>query len=155
TQIEQLKGALRFMDDTVAFSTIEIRLTGTRPIPRLIEEKFHIGGRLDALTLTDPGFRESTRWGGGAVMQFGRNFSLDLDGFSSVREEGPTVLATLGGAAYTDFLGGGSRRFGNPFLGFRMGYARLDHNDLFVLSAEVGLELVHVKYLTVEAFLRP
>ena len=25
TQIEQLKGALRFMDDTVAFSTIEIR----------------------------------------------------------------------------------------------------------------------------------
>jgi hypothetical protein len=88
-------------------------------------------------------------------MQFGRNFSLDIDGFSSVREEGPTVLATLGGAAYTDFLGGGSRRFGNPFLGFRMGYARLNHNDLFLLGAEAGVEVVHVKYLILELFVRP
>jgi hypothetical protein len=155
TQIEQLKGALRFMDDTVSFSTIDIRLTGTRPIPHLVEEKFHIGGRLDALTLTDPAGREGTRWGGGAVLMFNRSFSFDLDGFSSVREEGPTVLATLGGAAYTDFLGGGTRKVGNPYLGVRMGYARLDHNDLFLLSAEVGVEIVHFKYLIAEAFIRP
>ena len=155
TQIEQLKGALRFMDDTVAFSTIDIRLTGTRPIPHLVEEKFHIGGRFDALTLTDPSGREGTRYGGGAVLMFNRNFSFDLDGFSSVKSEGPTVLATMGGAAYTDFLGGGTRKVGNPYLGVRFGYARLDHNDLFLLSAEVGVEIVHFKYLIGEVFIRP
>lgn len=155
TQIDQIKGTLRWLQDSVTFSTIEIRLTGTRPIPRLADAKFQVGGRMGALVLTDPAGRQKTRYGGGAVLQFSRNSSFDIDGFSSVGEEGPTVLATFGGAAYTDFLGGGTHVAGNPYLGLRMGYGRLDHNNLFLISAEVGVELVKLKYLVCEVFLRP
>ncbi|HJZ87195.1 MAG TPA: DUF4349 domain-containing protein [Polyangia bacterium] len=155
TQIEQIKGTLRWLGDAVAFSTVEIRLTGKRPIPRLADAKFHVGGRFGLLALTDPTGRQQVRYGGGAVLELARGFSFDLDALASPEVEGPTVLATLGGAAYTDFLGGGTRRFLNPYLGLRAGYARLDHRDLLLLAAEVGVELFQLKYARLELFVRP
>src|SRR5207248_7377859 len=121
-QIEQIKGTLRWLSDAIAFSTVEIRLTGTRPVLRRSEAKFHLGARVSLFALTDPKGRQEVRAGGGAVLALSRNLSFELDAFASPAAEGPTVLATLGGSTYTDFLGGGTRRFFNPYLGIHGGY---------------------------------
>ena len=60
------------------------------------------------------------------------------------------MLLTLGGEMYSDFLGGGKRRFLNPYLGYTLGYARfLGHNE-GVLGVTLGLELVKTKAITVD-----
>ena len=56
----------------------------------------------------------------------------------------PAVLATMGGAAYSDFFGYGQRQFGNPYLGARLGYGYLD-SSRFVAQGELGLELFKTK----------
>lgn len=47
----------------------------------------------------------------------------------------------------------GRRRFLNPYLGLRLGYGYVG-DDLFVLGADVGVELYKHKWVLVDAFAR-
>jgi hypothetical protein len=63
------------------------------------------------------------------------------------------VMATIGGAMYSDFLGRGERKLGNPYLGLRTGYGYLDSHR-GVVQAEAGVELVKTKRFMLDASVR-
>ncbi len=59
---------------------------------------------------------------------------------------------TLGGGAYSDFLGGGRRGFLDPWLAIRGGYAFAAGKPAFALGLELGLELVKYKLFSASVF---
>jgi hypothetical protein len=61
-----------------------------------------------------------------------------------------SYLLTMTTATYSDFLGGGRRRFFNPYLGLRVGGASIDGNGGLAYGADVGVELVRFKLFLVE-----
>jgi hypothetical protein len=159
-EIERIKGEKRFLEDRVAFATLDVsvgRREGAVMSPRT---KVYPGPRLAALTLFDPEGRVRTRLGGGVAMHIlVPRLTLEIDVFDDVTAtadrpaENHFVLATYGAAMYSDFLGRGRRRFLNPYLGFRAGYAHLDYHA-FAAQAEAGIELFKHKYLMVDANVR-
>ena len=162
-EIEQVKGNLRWMQDRVARSTIHVNLASPHLAalqgPVEPQAKFYPSLRL--------AFAEDMRGnnvhhgylGGGISLRANRAFSLDLDGLRRTSTGSPikgldVFLITLGGEAYSEFLGNGTRRFANPYLGWRLGYARFLGNNEFALGATVGLEVVKTRYLGVDVAVR-
>ena len=158
-QIEQIEGEQRFLKDRVALATLDIALTRKEGAVTVAKAKLYPGARVASLMLFDPGTRERTRMGGGIVVHsLLRAMSMEVDIFEKQRsEDGMTssnaVIATMGGAAYSDFLGGGRRRVLNPYLGGRLGYGYLDQHK-FVVQGELGLELWKHKNAVIDANLR-
>lgn len=160
-EIERIKGEKRWLTDRVSFATVDIALVRQEGAVLGPRAKFFPGPRFSALTLLDPGDRQGTRLGGGLSIRFpnerGRlpNFrsDIELELFEDADGTGTAVIATIGGAAYSDFLGGGRRRFLNPYIGFRLGYAYLD-GSAFAGGAEVGLEIFKHERVAVEANVR-
>lgn len=156
-EIEQVKGNLRFLSDRAARATLHVALREKTPqIATTVEEpeaKFYPGLRLPALI--DFGQQGGYGYvGGGLSLRFLRAFSLDLDILEHPRSNGhvpDAILATLGGELYSNRLGGGERRFLNPYLGWRVGYARFDHDNQALIGATVGLELYKNDWLSVDA----
>jgi hypothetical protein len=113
---------------------------------------------MSALVLLNREGRERSRLGGGAVVHIAvPRVTLELDVFEDPGEgaaaEGHAVIATFGGAFYSDFLGRGRRAFLNPYIGARLGYAHLGESS-FVAAAEIGIELFKHKYVLVDANVR-
>jgi hypothetical protein len=108
--------------------------------------KVYPGVRGAALILFDPGTRQRTRYGLGFVLHtLLRANTLEVDVFQKEPNAAGTsssnaVIATTGGAVYSDFLGAGKRRVLNPYLGFRLGYGYVDDHK-FVIQGEAGLEM--------------
>jgi hypothetical protein len=149
TEIEQVKGDLRWLSDRAARATLHVALrekapevvySSAKPEP---EPKFYPG--LRAPLLLDFGRREDLlHAGGGVSVRFARSFSLDLDILRRLgsEERGPdAITATAGGELYSDLLGDGQRKFLNPYLGFRAGYGRFDQHHQALVGGTVGLEL--------------
>jgi len=153
--IERIKGERRFLQDRVAYATLDIRLSRSKGAILKAKAKFYPGVRATALVLLDPDGRKRTRFGGGVVIHFepDARSSLEVDVFRKTGEEKSAVIATLGGATYSDFLGRGRRCFLNPYLGLRIGYGYLG-GSAFVAVGEAGVELYKHKYLLVDANLR-
>jgi len=148
-EIERIKGEQRYLKDRVAFASFEVRLHRKPPNPEAVfapHAKFHPGPRLTGLHLLDADGRTQTRLGGGVTVHFDRAATLELDVFPATGDDGRALLATFGGAAFSDFLGRGKRHFLNPYLGLRMGYGYLD-GSRFIIAADVGLELTKHEYL--------
>src|SRR5262249_23097187 len=143
--MEKLEGAERWQRDAVTWATVEITLSARGAAGLGARPKLLFGPRATTLAIVGG----ETLAGGGATFLFDRSFSMDVDVF-----EQRTVLATIGGAAYSDLLGGGRRRFANPYLGWRLGYGYLDQRSRFVISAELGLELIKTKYVALDASAR-
>lgn len=154
-EIERIKGERRWLQDRVAFATLDIEISRRKGAILKAQAKFYPGVRASSLILLDPNGRKRVRFGGGAVIHFTpeARSSLEVDVFPKTGDEKTAVIATLGGAAYSDFLGRGRRCFLNPFLGMRIGYGYLD-GSAFVAVAEAGVELYKHKYLMVDASLR-
>jgi hypothetical protein len=154
-EIERIKGERRWLQDRVAFATLDIELSRRKGAILKAKAKFYPGVRASSLILFDPDGRKRVRFGGGAVIHFTpeARSSLDIDVFQKTGDEKSAVIATLGGAAYSDFLGRGRRCFLNPFLGLRIGYGYLD-GSAFVAVGEAGVELYKQKYLMIDASLR-
>ena len=160
-QIDQLEGDQRFLKDRVAFATLDVAITRREGavLVRIAKAKAYPGARAAMLTLFDPGNRTRTRFGGGFVLHTVlRSMSLEVDLFQKEENAARTsssnaVIATLGGAAYSDFLGGGTRQMLNPYLGLRLGYAYVD-TSRFVLQGEAGVELFKAKYVVIDASVR-
>jgi len=95
--------------------------------------------------------------GGGLSLRGSRNISLDIEGLRdpSRDKRGIDVFQImLGGEDYSDFLGGGKRKWLNPYLGLRGGYARFLGYGEAVAGGTIGVELVHTDFMTIDADLR-
>jgi len=154
-EIERIKGERRWLQDRVAFATLDIQISRRKGAILKAKAKFYPGVRASSLILLDPAGRKRVRFGGGAVIHFTpeARSSLEIDVFQKTGDEKRAVIATLGGATYSDFLGRGRRCFLNPFLGMRIGYGYLD-GSAFVAVGEAGVELYKQKYLMLDASVR-
>jgi hypothetical protein len=156
-EIEQVKGNLRFLSDRAARATLHIALREKTPeIATAVEEpeaKFYPGLRLPALI--DFGQQGGYGYvGGGLSLRFSRGLSFDLDLLEHPGKNGhapDAILATVGGEVFSERMGGGQRRSLNPYLGWRMGYARFDHDNQAIIGATIGLELYKNDWFVVDA----
>ena len=154
-EIERIKGSQRFLRDRVSFATLTINLRRDGGVILSPSAKIYPGPRLASLVLLRPGARQRVRFGGGATLlaPVGR-LSLDVDVFAAGDgEDDPALMITGGAAMYSDFLGRGRRRFLNPYLGFRAGYAYLEGSRL-TAALDVGLELFKTSRFMIEANVR-
>jgi len=156
-EIEQVKGNLRWLSDRAARATLHVALREKTPeIAAAVQEpeaKFYPGLRLPALIDFGQGGGHGYV-GGGLSLRFSRGLSFDLDILEhpgSNQHAPDVILATLGGELYSDRLGGGERRFLNPYLGFRAGYARFDHDNQALVGATIGVELYKNDWLGIDA----
>jgi hypothetical protein len=147
SEIEKIKGELRWLRDRVARATIhlEIFAKGDWVEPVVTPEAKLYPGLRAAGSIDWRGDRP-TQYGLGAglSLRFSRNFSIDFDGFQNTQSphgDLDLTLLTLGGEFYSDFLGAGRRRWLNPYLGVRGGYARVEGRDQFIVGGTLGMEL--------------
>lgn len=158
-EIERIKGELRYLGDRSARATLYVALSER---PREIAEEpvkvaqFYPGVRAVALTELRSNRSTVSAFGGGAVLGTGRSWSAELDLLKRVNSRSgfDAVLATVGGETYSDFLGGGKRHFLNPYLGLRLGYARVSGSSWFAAGATAGVELWKNDYATIDCDLR-
>lgn len=149
-ELERLRGEQRLLADKVARATLSITLSMT---PRLRAEpqlKFELVPHLTRLHVVDAGARQAGRSGGGLTLMFARAASADFEVLASRGGDPRSYLFTFAAGLYSDFLGGGQRRFGNPFVGLRVGGAKLNGVGAFAYGAEAGIELVRYKTFLVE-----
>ncbi len=158
-QIEQIEGEQRFLKDRVSLATLEIAITRRAGAVTVAQAKLYPGVRSTALVLFDPGTRMRTRMGAGIVVHSVlRVNSIEVDVFEKAMNADGTkasnaVIATTGGAAYSDFLGHGQRTTLNPYIGGRLGYGYLDAHK-FVVQGEVGLELYKQRNVVIDTNVR-
>jgi hypothetical protein len=145
-EIEQVKGDLRWLSDRAARATLHVALRERVPEVAFSEDpepKFYPG--LRAPLLLDFGRADQQlHAGGGVSARFARAFSIDLDVFRRLGSDarGPdALLISAGGEVYSDLLGSGERRFLNPYLGFRAGYARIEEHNQAIVGGTAGIEL--------------
>jgi hypothetical protein len=162
-EIEQSKGNLRWMEDRVVRSTIHVNLASPRLAavqgPVAPEARFYPGLRGVFLEDLRGNNVHQSHLGGGISLRANRSFSLDIDGLRRTSTGSPikgldVLLITMGGEAFSQFLGNGTRRFANPYLGWRLGYARFSGHSEFALGATVGLEVVKTRYFAVDLAVR-
>lgn len=150
-EIERVKGEQRWLGDRVALATVTLTIVRepglVRPSP---SARMFPGPRVSLLSLIDPDGRPATRIGGGVTVHVNRAFTLDFDVFPRKDGDSRAVLATAGTALYSSFLGGGGRRFLNPYFGMRLGYGYLSDRGAFAMAGELGLELFKHRYVLVE-----
>ena len=145
TQLDRVRGDLRWLQDRAARSTVYVTLAATVSDTATVEPeaKLHPGVR-GTLFIDVPGEGPASAFlGGGLSMHFARWFSADMDLASRI-EGGDGIeafLLTAGSELYSDFLGGGRRRALNPYFGIRAGYVRLLGEDAFAAGGALGVEL--------------
>jgi len=146
-EIEAIEGQLRWLADRSGRATVNVRLYAHRDwVDPVVtpEAKFYPGLRIVGIRDLR-GAQGAESFGGlGFGLRFSRHFSIDLDGLQQAGHSGGDLelfMVTLGGESYSDFLGGGQRRWLNPYLGFRGGYARDRGTDEILLGGTLGLEV--------------
>jgi hypothetical protein len=154
TQIDRVKGDMQWLRDRVARATIYIQLSSPHPEESLVEPtaSLYPGVRGTAVfDFSGPAGTE-TFLGGGVSVRASRLFSVDADWLTSAEQSDGVelFLATAGIEIYSELLGAGKRRFLNPYLGFRMGYARLRGDGAFAPAGVLGLELFKTDFITLE-----
>lgn len=155
-EIERIKGEKRWLEHRVALATLTIDVRQREDAVVLGQEaeaKLYPGPRAAALYLLDANGRERLRLGAGAAVHLLPRVSLEVDVFGDPDDTGNAVLATVGGATYSDFLGRGRRRFFNPYLGLRLGFGYLG-GPAFAFGAGAGVELFKHEYVLVDVNLR-
>jgi hypothetical protein len=153
TQIDRVEGDLRWLADLGARSTIYLKLTSAHEQQYVAapEAKLWPGARV--LTLIDlaPSAIPRSYAGGALTFLVQRSFSFDV---SVLRELGSHDVslfsASLGGEMYSDYLGGGRRRWFNPYLGFRAAYMHHDGFHEGALGATLGIELLRTDTLLLD-----
>jgi len=146
-ELEKLRGDQRLLADQVARATLTITLAMRHTEPAL---KFEVVPHLTRLHLVDAGPRAADRIGGGVTLMASRAGSFDFEVLAPRGADPRSYLFTLATGIYSDFLGGGNRRFGNPTIGFRIGGAKMNGHGALAYGADVGVELVRYKLFLVE-----
>lgn len=154
-EIERLEGEHRVLADRIARATLAVDILpkrGAHPPEIHVEPelKFELTPHFTVLHLVDQGAGHQTRAGGGVTLLFSREFSLDFTVLPRDGADARSYLFSASFAGYSDFLGGGRRRYLNPYLGLRLGTGSFDDHALFAFGGEVGLELVRTKLFLVD-----
>lgn len=160
-EIDRVKGDLRWMKDRAARATIYVTIYTSRPdTTPIFDPKAKLYPGVRALHFAD--FRGGA--GNYAFLGFGlslaasRYFSLDIDGMRRMDNPGQGLDAffvTIGGELYSDFLGAGRRSYLNPYIGWRVGYARIavtdSPKDEMLIGGTIGFELYKTKFFRFDA----
>jgi hypothetical protein len=155
TSLERVRADLEWMRDRVVRSTVYVTLSlEDNAIPDQRVAKLKLGLRGSLLFDVPPETSSRTFAGAGLALAWSRSFSIDLDLFkrSDQHQAGSinSLFVTLGGDVYSDFLGGGRRRWFNPYFGARAGYARLVGENTLVLGGTLGLELYKSQFFMLD-----
>ena len=145
--LEKLRGEQRLLADQVARAALTLTLAARPTEPAL---KFELVPHLTRLHLVDAGARAADRTGGGVTLMASREGSFDFEMLAPHGADPRSYLFTFATGVYSDFLGGGNRRFGNPYIGFRFGGAKMNGHGAFAYGADVGVELLRHKLFLVE-----
>ena len=159
-EIDRVKGELRYLGDRVARATVylvvhEHSARGVESRPA--SAKFYPGLRMASLHELRGERGTVSAFGGGVAIGLGRAGNVELDALRRVGSPSnglDVLMLTAGADVYSDFLGGGRRRFLNPYLGLRGGYARITGADYFAIGATLGVELLKTRYVTIDSELR-
>jgi hypothetical protein len=143
-ELEKLRGEQRLLADQVARATLTITISG-KP-----DEHFTLVPHMSYLHLFDAGTRAADRTGGGVALMFTRAAGVDFEVFPGRGGDPRSYLFTFAAAGYSNYLGGGARRFGNPYLGVRLGGAKMNGLGAFAYGVDAGVELVRYKLFHVE-----
>ena len=146
-ELEKLRGEQRLLADQVARATLTLTLATSTTEPAL---KFELVPHLTRLHLVDAGTRAADRIGGGVTLMATRESSFDFEMLAPHGGDPRSYLFTFATGVYSDFLGGGNRRFGNPYIGFRFGGAKMNGHGALAYGADVGVEVVRFKLFLVE-----
>jgi hypothetical protein len=154
-EIERLEGEHRMLDDQIARATLTVEILprrGAHPPPVHVEPelKFELVPRYVTTHFLDARGRSPNRWGVGATLMFARSFSLDFAMLPKNGVEARSFLLDGVVGGYSDYLGGGRRRFLNPFLAARVGGGLLLGHGAFDFGADAGVELVHYEHFILE-----
>jgi len=149
-ELERLRGEQRLLADQVARATLTITLTMNPAVHAEPALKFELVPHLTRLRLVDAGARAADRFGGGVTVMASRAGSLDVEVLAPRGGDPRSYLFTLATGLYSDFLGGGQRRFGNPYIGVRLGGAKMNGLGALAYGVDVGVELVRYKNFLVE-----
>lgn len=152
-RIEQIKGEQRWLENRVAQATLNVNLRSETEVFLRPSAKFYPGPRLTGLYFLDREDGPKGRLGGGAALYFTPQTSVELDVFAGRDGGSSGLLTTIGGSVYSDFLGRGRRRFFNPHLGMRLGFAHFDAPS-FAFGAGAGVELFKHEYLMIDTNVR-
>lgn len=155
TSLERVRGDLEWMRDRVARSTVYVTLSlGDGAEALQSEAKIHPGVRGALLFDVPPSGGGRAFAGAGLSLGWSRSFSIDLDLMKRTDEHASgsinAALLTMGGELYSDFLGGGRRRWLNPYFGLRLGYGRLLGENALVVGGDLGVELVKTQFFMLE-----
>lgn len=96
--------------------------------------------------------------GGGLSLQFkpfARAITLDFDVARAAVADKPTFsdwsyTFLVGLDLYSDLLGGGRRKFVNPYLGFRVGYSISEGAGDFAFGGVVGIDVIKTKVVLLD-----
>jgi hypothetical protein len=156
-EIEQIKGELRYMQDRAARATVHVSLLGPEAVQeRPVENptaKLFPGIRFGYLRDFRGDDGSAGYLGGGVSLRMLRRLSIDLEGLRATDTDSQALqlfLASFGGELYSEFLGGGRRKWLNPFLGFRAGYARFLKKNEIVAGGSIGVEIFKSEIVSVE-----
>ncbi len=154
--IDRIKGDLVWLKDRVASATVVVRFF---PSPTSEDAVFAPTATLYPAVRASMLFdlrSETQRYGylgGGVSIQFkpfGRALTFDFDLARTAMTDRPTgsdyaYLFLTGFDLYSDLLGGGRRKFLNPYLGFRVGFGITNGLGDFAFGGVVGVDLIKTK----------
>jgi hypothetical protein len=148
--LERLRGEQRGLEDKIARATLAVNIYLRRGVHAEPEVKFELVPQLVLWHFVDSGARAQNRAGAGLSVMFSRWFSLDLQMLPNYQAEPRSFLLTMAVQTYSDFLGGGRRRYVNPYLGLRLGGGSINDYGTFAYGADVGVEVVHYRQFLVQ-----
>ncbi len=156
TEVDRIHGDMIWLKDRVASATVRVKFF---PSATAEDAVFAPTATLYPTIRTSMLFdlrSETQRYGyigGGFSVQFkpfARAITLDVDIAHAAMTDRPTgsdyaYLFLAGIDLYSELLGGGRRKFFNPYLGFRTGYAITNGLDDFAFGGVVGVDLIKTK----------
>lgn len=164
--IDRIKGDMLWIKDRVASATVRVRFFPSATSEEAVfAPTATLYPTLRAGMLFD--LRSETQRigyaGGGFSVQFKPSFvraiAFDVDIARAAVADAPTssewaYTFLAGFDLYSDLLGGGRRKFLNPYLGFRLGYAITEGAGDFAFGGVVGLDVVKTKAILLDLGVR-
>ena len=154
TELEKLRGERALLADRIdqALVTVSLSPVERRPVAAP-HAKFYPGVSAAYAAYFVPGRRPTGFYGPGFSLQLARFVHFDLAvlrGVDAGRFSADAILASMGGEAYSDFLGQGKRTVLNPYFGFNLGWARFRDADFAALGATAGVEVLKTTLVLVD-----
>jgi hypothetical protein len=165
TEIDRIKGDMVWLKDRVADATVRVRIF---PSATSEDAVFAPTATLYPTLRTSMMFdlRSETQragyFGGGFSVQFKpflRDITFDVDIARAALADKPvssdwSYTFLTGFDLYSELLGGGRRKFINPYIGFRLGYAITEGLGDFAFGGTIGVDIVKTKAVLLDLHAR-